>query len=172
MVSSTEAAINIKKIIESLKNFRSEKKFQKEVIKIMVMFLADAEIKHLREIFRDIDADHDGIIGRQELKEFFAKHDEYVNDDEIIQLIQSLHLTDPDRLSYTEFIAASIDKRFFLSKDRLRLIFQYFDLENNGAISMENIKEVFARSGVKVTQEQVRSMVRELDPNANLTEVS
>lgn len=51
----------------------------------MVMFLSDAEIKHIRELFRIIDTDHDGIISFEEIKEFLIKYDEYDGDDEIHQ---------------------------------------------------------------------------------------
>jgi len=81
-------------------------------------------------------------------------------------------LTDPTNLFYTEFIAAAIEKRFFLSKDRLNLMFQYFDLDNKGAISCNNIKETFARCGNNITIENVKSMIKELEPDANVSEVS
>jgi len=89
MLKLTESQIDIHNMIRSLKNFKTEKKFQKEVIKIMVMFLSDAELKYIREVFRIIDVNHDGIISFQELKEFLIKYDEYNSDEEISQLIQS-----------------------------------------------------------------------------------
>lgn len=89
MLKLTESQIDIHNMIRSLKNFKTEKRFQKEVIKIMVMFLSDAEIKYIREVFRIIDVNHDGIISFQELKEFLIKYDEYNSDEEIYQLIQS-----------------------------------------------------------------------------------
>ena len=51
-------------------------------------------------------------------------------------------------------------------------MFQYFDLDNKGAISCNNIKETFARCGNNITLEDVRSMIKELDPDANAMEVS
>ena len=51
-------------------------------------------------------------------------------------------------------------------------MFQYFDLDNIGAISDENIKETFARCGNHITKQQVRQMIKDLDPNANMTEVT
>ena len=76
---------NIKKIITNIKSFRSGKRFQKEVIKIMVMFLSDAEIKHIRDVFRLVDHDHDGVIGFEELRDFLKDHNEYEGDEEIYQ---------------------------------------------------------------------------------------
>ena len=172
MLKQTEASIDIHKMIRNLKAFRTDTKFQKEVIKIMVIFQSDAEIKHIREVFRIIDSDHDGVVGFAELKEFMIKYDEYNNDEEITQLIQSMHLTDPTNLWYTEFIAAAIDKRYFLSKDKLRLMFQYFDLDNKGSICDENIKESFARCGNDISTAQVKKMINDIDPSADLTQIS
>ena len=95
MLRLTESQIDIHNIIKSLKNFKTEHRFQKEVIKIMVMFLSDAEIKYIREVFKNIDTNHNGIISHQNLKEFLIRYDEYNSDEEITQMIQSLHLTDP-----------------------------------------------------------------------------
>merc|ERR1711976_298080 len=82
-IISNQVSLNISKLIENLKGYRTEKKFQKEVVKIMVMFLSDAEIKHIRELFRLIDFDHDGIISFDELKTFMVNNDAYEGDDEI-----------------------------------------------------------------------------------------
>lgn len=51
-------------------------------------------------------------------------------------------------------------------------MFHYFDLDNKGAISCHNIKETFARCGNNITLENVNSMIKELDPDANAMEVS
>jgi len=83
-----------------------------------------------------------------------------------------MKLTNPNNLWYTEFIAAAIEKRFFLSTDRRRLMFQYFDLDNKESISVENIKETCARRGVDVSSENVKRMISEIEPSANLTQIS
>jgi Ca2+-binding EF-hand superfamily protein len=51
----------------------------------MVMFLSDAEIKHIRDVFRLVDQDHDGVIGFEELRDFLKEHNEYEGDEQIYQ---------------------------------------------------------------------------------------
>lgn len=51
-------------------------------------------------------------------------------------------------------------------------MFRYFDLANDGIITIENIKETFARCGNHITKQQVSKMIQELDPNVKMTEVT
>ena len=47
-------------------------------------------------------------------------------------------------VNYSHFIAATIDQQRFLTKERIWATFKYFDKDNSGLISKQNVKkEVF-----------------------------
>ncbi len=57
-------------------------------------------------------------------------------------------------ISYTEFIAATLDQRVYLTEEKLWGLFQYFDsVTNNGFITVSDIKEIFNRHGKDVSEE-------------------
>ena len=50
-------------------------------------------------------------------------------------------------ISYSTFIGACLDKNNFLTDERLYSTFKQFDIDNTEAITLDNLKEVMARSG-------------------------
>lgn len=46
------------------------------------------------------------------------------------------------KIDYTEFLAATIDSQVYLKEQSLTLAFSSFDLDRNGKISKEELKEV------------------------------
>lgn len=50
-------------------------------------------------------------------------------------------------IKYSEFIAATLDARVYLTKEKLWSLFKYFDPKNNNEITTENIQEIITRNG-------------------------
>lgn len=48
-------------------------------------------------------------------------------------------------IHFTDFIAATFDKNVYLTKERLRTIFNYFDIFNKGYLTSQSLKIFFAR---------------------------
>lgn len=51
-----------------MKNFRSEGRFKKEVLRIIVNVLNESDIKNLKKVFRSIDTEKTGKISISELR--------------------------------------------------------------------------------------------------------
>ena len=70
---------------------------------------------------------------------------------------------DQDRtntISYTEFLAASLSRRLWLSRERIRDAFQRMDVDGKGFITQDNLKHLL---GDDWSSEQVAVMFREAD---------
>ena len=57
-------------------------------------------------------------------------------------------------MSYIEFLAATIDRDYLLSKSNLELGFRRFDIDNSGNITELNLMECFRRFGYKLSLEK------------------
>lgn len=60
---------------------------------------------------------------------------------EITALIQRFRTTEKDEIgdfhiNYSEFIAAILDKKIYLDKEKLWNLFQYFDTDSSGDITI------------------------------------
>lgn len=63
-------------------------------------------------------------------------------------------------INYSEFLAATVDKKKALTMQNLWFAFHHFDVENSGYITEAGLTEVFHREGRKFTPEQIKSIMR------------
>jgi len=42
-------------------------------------------------------------------------------------------------ISYSEFLAVTVDRRSYLTKSKLKLIFKFFDVDESGCIDLEEV---------------------------------
>ena len=66
-------------------------------------------------------------------------------------------------ITYTEFIAATIERGFFYDDKYLKIAFLRFDVDNTGFITKKNIKECFNRFGYDITDRDVEEMISDFD---------
>jgi len=151
-------------IANILRNFRSGKKFKKEVLKVMVNFLTEGEIKKLTENFRYFDQDSTGYISVGEMQTAMKDLGHHLPEKEIENLMKTIKIdSSQPMINYSEFIAATMNKKDYLTRERLWAAFKHFDIENTNEITPENIVEAMARAGRKIPLEDIRKMVREVD---------
>merc|ERR1712110_667586 len=68
-------------------------------------------------------------------------------------------------IDYSEFLAATLDRRTLLTEDLCWIAFNIFDLDNDGRITQAELKQVLSVDGVSeaVGLESVESIIKELD---------
>jgi Ca2+-binding EF-hand superfamily protein len=86
-----------------------------------------------------------------------------MSDKEIKDMINEIDYQGNGKINYSEFLAATIDVKQFLTDHRLRAIFQQFDTDNTGKLTPENIKFAFQKLGHSFTMEDVTQMVKSHD---------
>ena len=92
-----------------------------------------------------------------------------LKDDEINQIIKEVDYFGNGMINYSEFLAATLDAKTFLSGEegdaKLRAIFQQFDTDNSGFISTDNIKIAMEKMGREITQEEINEILEKHDTN-------
>merc|ERR1740138_1893039 len=74
---------------------------------------------------------------------------------------------DSDRsgsIGYTEFLAASLDRRFLAEDDICRIAFQVFDQNSDGLISQEDLTNVLDRGKPRAASDAI---MKEADRNGD-----
>ena len=59
------------------------------------------------------------------------------------------------KINYSEFLAATIEVKQVLTEEKLWAIFKYFDTDDSGFITTENLKQAFAKTGKKITDKDI-----------------
>ena len=76
---------------------------------------------------------------KSELRNVLISKQMGVSDAEIQNMITQMDYHGNNKINYSEFLAATIDVKTFLSESRLRAVFNQFDTDSSGKITVENI---------------------------------
>ena len=151
--------IEIRKLIENFKEFKVYNSFQKNVFKIYVKGLSEAEIKPYKNLFESIDRDLDGIISFPELKYFLVQKGLFRSNKEILENIEHLHKTDNHHIFYTEFLASTINKESILTNRTLRRLFDYLRVGKNPSMSFTSIENIYIMVGYKFDRSEFEQLI-------------
>ena len=55
-------------------------------------------------------------------------------------------------INYSEFLAATIDSKKFLTEERLWNLFKYLDVSNNNYLEEDDLEAIFLREGNNIDQ--------------------
>ena len=151
---SKDAKSNGVKInFNTFKTYSGANKLSRAVLTYIASRLTDDEVKKLKDAFQKIDVNKDGMLTLEELKNAVNQNPE-VHVMNIEQIFKTIDTDNSGVINYTEFLAASIDKRIYLQEDKLRDAFKLFDEDKSGKISKSEISKVlkFKKSGAEMTK--------------------
>ena len=101
------------------------------------------------KLFNKIDLDGNGKIEKDELKkgmmEYWKLSEEEI-ENEIDEIYDNIDTDHNGYIEYEEFIRAAVNPKTFLSLNYLRYAFKYFDTDNSGGITFDEIKRRFMQN--------------------------
>eukprot|EP01017_Pseudomicrothorax_dubius_P038267 TRINITY_DN5706_c0_g1_i1.p1 TRINITY_DN5706_c0_g1~~TRINITY_DN5706_c0_g1_i1.p1 ORF type:complete len:555 (+),score=107.49 TRINITY_DN5706_c0_g1_i1:55-1719(+) len=152
-------------VIDRLKAYAFASRFKREALRLVAAVMSEKELKHLKEKFRAMDKDGTGLIHVSELEEVMRSCGYTDSQAEIRRLVEEMNYGEAEQINYMDFIAATLDERKFLTKEKLWAVFKHFDTDDTNYITKENLTETMARMGRKLPDEVIEEMVRTLDHN-------
>ena len=114
----------------------------------------DEEKQKLLEIFKAFDENGDGQLAYEEI---FHGYKQYFNGDvkraqvEARIIFDKLDFNNNGTIDYSEFLIANLDPSKIVNEDRLREVFDIFDVDRSGAITVDEIKKILG-NGNKVSK--------------------
>ncbi len=155
----------IKNYLERLRKYQINSKFQQMVWLFIVHNVPDtSETKDILKIFRLFNENDDGKLSKEELYnaliKYFNKNDINKEIDDLLLLLDG---SNKGYIEYEEFLGACMDKNKLLSEEHLTYAFNYFDKNNKGRITFDNIKIYFVDD--KINESVFRSIYDEIDTN-------
>jgi len=150
-------------VMSNLKTFTKSRRFRKEALNVVVSYLSDQEIKQLREAFRSYDKEKTGEITIQDLKITLKELGFKCSREEIQQLIDDINIDHSDTIKYSEFLAAAMNAKSYLTKEKLWITFKHFDTDDSNYITPRDIKTAMIKCGKEVTDEEAELMIKDGD---------
>lgn len=114
-----------------------------------------------------LDVNSDGKLSREEVLIGFRKT---MGDDlaeaEVDKLFKAADTDNSGEIDYSEWIAATINKKKILTNEKLEYVFKLFDKDGNGSIDTQEVREMLG-VGKNVDQKVWDDIIREVDTNGD-----
>ena len=106
--------------------------------------IGDKEISELKEVFKAFNKNNDGQIYLEEFKKGLKEiKSQNFSEQEISEFFSSIDTdNNNNKIDYTEFLAANLEKKIYLQKERLFEAFYMMDKDNDGKITKNELKSV------------------------------
>ena len=144
---------------------------QSTFIKKLALFfiasrLEENEIEDLRKTFEAFNTQKDGQISCEELKEGLKKlNSNNIKDEDICNLFKTIDVGKDGKIDYTEFLAATLQKRSYLQKIRLYEAFTMFDKDGCGKINKDELMEVLKLD--KSQEKEAEALIKDADKDGD-----
>jgi len=159
-----------RKMVDELRGFRMHNKLKKAAIQLIASRLDDSAIKKLRETFTALDKDHDGRLTKDELIQGLEATGIQEIPQAMTDIMNGIDSDGSGEIDYSEFLAASLDKRHYTLDSAVREAFNFFDKNNDGKISRDELREVFKDDDLKTAvggASNLEKLLQEVDKNGD-----
>lgn len=127
---------------ERMRAFVREDEFKRVTMNIIARNLSDDQVNNLKEVFLVLDQNKDGKITCCELAESVSKIGHVQITQQLVDAMQSLDINDDRQIGYTEFIAATLDRRSWWMEEKCWEAFNTFDKDGSGKITLKELTSI------------------------------
>merc|ERR1740121_556221 len=156
-------------MVDNLRSFRSQNKLKKAALHVIAGQLAEDKIKALRDTFMALDGNGDGLLTAAEMKEGLAKAGLKEIPADLQQILENVDADGSGVIDYTEFLAATFDKRSYVKEDVCWSAFRLFDKNGDGKISKEELQAVLGDEDVQKVGDvsEIAQLLKDNDGNGD-----
>ena len=159
------------KMVNNLKNYKRDSIIQETALAYLVHnFPQMKDVVNACKLFNQIDVNGDGKINQQE---FLKGLQGRINSDtlakDVDQIFKNIDMDNNGYIEYEEFVRAAVSKEYFINENVLKFAFRYFDKDNSGEITFDEIESVFKESITDKTKvhEALKQIISEVDTNGD-----
>jgi calcium-dependent protein kinase len=129
--------------VDRMQAFQNSNNLKKAILTFLATKATDKDIKEEMEVFNQFDKNKDGYITTNELKKGLKDIQKY-SDEDLDNIMQSLDTDNNGAINYNEFIAATLNSKVSHDVERISKAFEFFDLDNDGLIDENELKNALA----------------------------
>jgi calcium-dependent protein kinase len=155
-------------LVDNLKGFRSQNKLKKAALHVIASQLGEKQIKDLRETFMHLDNNGDGLLTAAEMKEGLSQAGLKDIPADLQAILEEVDSDGSGVIDYTEFLAATLDKKVYMCEDTCWAAFRIFDRNGDGKIDKAEIAHVLNDTTVQQTAARdMAEIMEEIDKNGD-----
>ena len=154
----------IKILIHNLKTYKRDSIIQDVALAYLVHnFPQMKEVINANKLFNLIDTNGDGKINKDDLRQGLkSKADSKALEKNIDQIYRNIDMDNNGYITYEEFVRAAVSKEKFITKNILKFAFRYFDKNDSGEASREELEQVF-KQGFKDKDKMKKALDKIID---------
>lgn len=134
-------------VVGKLRQFLVQNRLKKVAMQIIAQHLSDEEISGLRTMFLKMDVDNKGTLQVSTMEDTILNASNCTEESKMeLRQILSEFVSDNGKdaendmtVNYTQFLAATLDRKQYLQKNACRVAFNIFDVDGNGQITKEEL---------------------------------
>jgi len=159
-------------VLTNLKSFSSMNKLKKASLNVIASQLTDEALKDLKDLFMAMDDNNDGTLSVGELKEGLARAGVGMPAD-LAEMMDKIDTDGSGVIDYSEFMAATMDKKKFIQEDVCWRAFKTFDVDGSGLLDKQELMRILGLDSitdefqVQVTEQEVDAIMKEVDVNGD-----
>ena len=157
----------MKNLIENMKSYKRTSVIQETALAYLVHhFPQIKDVVNSCKLFNQMDKSGDGKITKAELlKGLSERYKSKTLEKDVDEIYKNLDMDNNGYIGYEEFVRAAVSKDYFVKDNVLRFAFRYFDKNNSGEITFDEIEELFIQSipDKSKVHETLEGIIKEVD---------
>ena len=159
----------IKDLLLNLKSYRRTSLIQETALAYLVhQFPYIKDVTNACKLFNQIDYSKDEKITKDELyKGIYNIYKSPTLKNDIDEIYKNLDMDNNGYIGYEEFVRGAVNKNYFVQPFVLKYAFKYFDKDNSGEITFDEIEKLFFKSIPDKTavHQTLSAIIKEVDIN-------
>ena len=130
--------------------------------------ISEEEVIEIKEAFDVLDTEGKGFVRTKDLGEAIMSLGHEGKNHTVYRMISNLETDGHQRLDFEEFLGlmtAKFNEKD--SKEDLKKIFRLFDDDNNGYITLENLKRICKETGEEIGETELAEMIERADSDGD-----
>lgn len=153
-------------VFANMQSYMDSVQLKRTTLSFIASRIPEDQIMTLRQAFSKMDKNGDGQLTFEELKSGLAEIPEIeLSQEDILNAMDIIDSNQNGMIDYTEFIAACLQSYNYLKENHLRSAFAYFDQDNSGTISPDELRQCLQSDDFTLTEEQISELLADVDQN-------
>jgi len=150
---------------ERMRAFCGQGQLKKAALHAIAQRLHDDDVRRLKDMFALLDKNGDKTVTFYELKDGLDKLGMGEKLDDLQRMMEEVDVDGSRRIDYTEFLAATLDRKRYREEKTCWQAFQVFDRDHDGYISKQELMELLDDGDVQaaVPSNSVAQVLQECD---------
>jgi calcium-dependent protein kinase len=148
-----------------LQSYKESSSLKKTVLNYIATQCNTEELLIIEYLFSSLDVNRDGKLSSLEIQEGLKYYN--LGGKDIENIVKCIDIDKSGSIEYNEFIAALMDRNIYMAQEKLKNAFKRFDINNNGLITAEDLKQILGYGSNIQDSCYWNSIIREADLNGD-----